>query len=384
MEAELVFEIGEKGWYELRLFPVPDGILVISRNITARKAREDKLEWAREFLDNVINAMPNPVFVKDQQHRWLIVNDALCAMMGRCREELLGQSDYEFLPVAEADVYWEKDDLVFESGEIHENEESLTDVKGLTHTILTRKSILSDETGQKILIGIITDVTERKRAENQIKAALREKEALLAEIHHRVKNNLQIVSSMFNFQTYYTQDEQTIEVLRDCERRVRSMALIHAQLYRAADLAQIDFRGYVESLASELFAAYRTNAQHVALKNVFFEVKQAIPCGLLINELMSNALKYAFPAAWERPDEADNEIRVALSSQEDALSAQEDGQYVLIVSDNGVGLPPDFIFPNEDTLGIFLIETFAEQLEGIVEWHNENGTTCTIVFTITK
>jgi len=158
------------------------------------------------------------------------------------------------------------------------------------------------------------------------------------------------------------------------------MALIHAQLYRAADLAQIDFGGYVENLASELFAAYRTNAQHIALKieidDVFFEVKQAIPCGLLINELMSNALKYAFPAGWERPGEADNEIRVA-------LSLQEDGQYVLIVGDNGAGLPPDFTFPTEDTLGMFLIDTFAEQLEGTVEWHNENGTTCTIVFTIT-
>ena len=224
------------------------------------------------------------------------------------------------------------------------------------------------------------DITARKQAEDRIKAALREKEVLLAEIHHRVKNNLQIVSSMLNFQTFYTNDEQILDILRDCQRRVHSMALIHAQLYRAADLAQIDFGGYVENLASELFAAYRTNAQHIALKieidDVFFEVKQAIPCGLLINELMSNALKYAFPAGWERPGEADNEIRVA-------LSLQEDGQYVLIVGDNGAGLPPDFTFPTEDTLGMFLIDTFAEQLEGTVEWHNENGTTCTIVFTIT-
>jgi PAS domain S-box-containing protein len=242
------------------------------------------------------------------------------------------------------------------------------------------------EVGQRALsVGIDRDITERVRAEEQIKAALREKEVLLQEIHHRVKNNFAVVSSMLNLQTYYVQDERALEVLHESKRRIRSMTLIHEQLYRAPDLAQIDFAHYVQSLASDLFAAYRVGlARPVTLKlnihDIMLGIKEAIPCGLLINELLSNALKYAFPDRANWPPDYVGEIRVELYPIQGGKNGK--GQYVLLVGDNGVGLPSSFQFPGKDTLGMVLIDTFTQQLEGKIEWQSEAGmgTTCRITF----
>ncbi len=223
----------------------------------------------------------------------------------------------------------------------------------------------------------LRDVTDRKQVEEQLRAALKEKEAMLAEIHHRVKNNLQVISSLLNFQAAYAQNEQAIAALHDSQRRLQSMALIHEQLYYTPDLAQIDFTTYVQTLVSDLFAAYQTNTRRVSLKldvhDVSLTIKDAIPCGLLLNELVSNALKHAFP-----PDKTNSSDRSAVI--EVALIPTAAGTYTLTVADNGVGLPPDFSFPNTRSLGLRLIDLFSRQLKGTVEWQSKNGTTCRITF----
>jgi len=154
------------------------------KTAAALQEREEKLVNANIFLDQIINAMPNPVFVKDEHHRWLIINDTLCDFMGYGREQLIGKSDYDFFPKEQADVFWEKDDLVFKSETVHTNEESLTDSAGKLCTILTKKSVMTDINGEKILVGIITDITERKKMED----ALRESEEKYRDLVQNANN----------------------------------------------------------------------------------------------------------------------------------------------------------------------------------------------------
>ncbi len=143
------------------------------------------------------------------------------------------------------------------------------------------------------------EVTERKRAEDQIRASLNEKEILLQEVHHRVKNNMQIISSLFNLQSGHIKDKQAFEIFKSSQNRVRSMALIHERFYQSDDMARVDFAEYAQNLTSHLFSSHGINPGaiklNVNIKDVFLDIKTAIPCGLIINELVSNYLKHAFP-----------------------------------------------------------------------------------------
>ena len=215
------------------------------------------------------------------------------------------------------------------------------------------------------------EIAERKRVEEQIKASLREKEVLLKEIHHRVKNNLQVVSSMLQLQSRSIKDEETAEMFQESRNRVRSMALVHERLYQSKDLARVDFARYIRNLASYLGRSYGVNTNVIQLKtnlhDVFLGVDTAIPCGLILNELVSNCLKHAFP------DGREGEIRIELRSD-------GNGEFTLMVSDNGVGLLEDLDFRNTESLGLQLVNTLVNQLEGTIELDRRGGTAFKITF----
>jgi two-component sensor histidine kinase len=212
---------------------------------------------------------------------------------------------------------------------------------------------------------VYTDVTARKRAEEQLRASLREKEVLLQEIHHRVKNNLQVVSSLLSLQAEQTKDRQTFEAFRESQNRIRSMALIHEKLYRSASVASVNFAEYIQSLAAALCRSYGAAVRGISLSiqadEVFLGIDRAAPCGLLLNELVSNALKHAFPAGRA------GEIRIALRPAGDDL-------LTLVVSDNGVGLPQDLDFRHAGSLGLQLVNTLVSQLGGTITLHRHGGT----------
>ncbi len=228
-----------------------------------------------------------------------------------------------------------------------------------------------------------TEINERLRVEEQIKASLKEKELLLKEIHHRVKNNLQVISSLLSLQSKNIQDPSALELFRESQNRIRSMALIHEKLYRSDDLAGIDFGEYVRSLSAFLVRSYRANSGPVALKvnanDIFLGIDSAVPCGLIINELVSNALKHAFPQTGNNTGEPvgpvgkENEIRVE-------LGADADRQVTLIVGDNGIGFPQDLDFRNTESLGMQLVTTLTNQLNGSLELDSNDGTQFTIRF----
>jgi two-component sensor histidine kinase len=215
------------------------------------------------------------------------------------------------------------------------------------------------------------DITERKRAEEQIKASLKEKDLLLKEVHHRVKNNLQVISSMLNLQSRKITDQQNLEPFRESQNRIRSMAFIHERLYQSEDLSKVNFKRYLETLATYLLQSYEVNQDSIRLysevENVQLDISRSIACGLLINELVSNSLKYAFTESHK------GEIRIG-------LKRVGENQYKLVVSDDGIGLPEELDFRNTNSLGLQLVNTLTNQLQGGIEVEKNNGTTFKITF----
>ena len=216
-------------------------------------------------------------------------------------------------------------------------------------------------------------MVERKRAEDRILASLQEKEVLLKEINHRVKNNLQLVSSLLSLQSEGVSDEQAREGFRESQDRVRSLALLHESLYQSEDLARIDFPAYVRRLASDLFRAYEVNTEvvtlHTDVQDVALGLDAAIPCGLIINELVSNSMKHAFSGGRK------GDVCVELHS-----SGQ--GHVSLVVSDNGIGFPLDLDPPNTESLGLQLVHILTRQLGGTVVLHRGVGTKFEISFSL--
>lgn len=207
---------------------------------------------------------------------------------------------------------------------------------------------------------------ERKKTEEQIKASLKEKEVLLREIHHRVKNNLQVISSLLKLQSQYIEDKHYVDILKESQNRIKSMSLIHEMLYQSKHLSKINFKEYIRTLANYLLRSCWDSPRKIALKidseNVYLPVDNAIPCGLIINELVSNSLKHAYP------DGKEGEIKIALHSV-------NEGDIELVVSDDGVGIPEDLDIRNTKSLGLHLVTILAEdQLHGEIKLDRKKGT----------
>jgi len=217
--------------------------------------------------------------------------------------------------------------------------------------------------------GVIFDMTERKRAEEQIIKSLREKEVLLKEVHHRVKNNMQVICSLLNLQAKGIADKAIRALFEESRNRVSSMALIHEKLYKSKDLAHIDFREYLQSLVAGIAATYkRHDVDFVTdMEQVALTVNVGIPCGLIVNELISNSLKHAFPEGRR------GTIKVG-------VNRKRDGDYVLSVEDNGVGFPPELDFRTTPSLGLQLVNVLTGQIRGTIELVKAEGSKFKITF----
>jgi two-component sensor histidine kinase len=225
--------------------------------------------------------------------------------------------------------------------------------------------------GRLVIQCNIRDCSERFRLEQEIRASLDEKEVLLKEVHHRVKNNLQVISSLLHLQSQHTQDHASVQMFRESQNRVRAMALVHERLYRSRDLARVDFTDYTETLATHLFSSHQVDSDRINLAvdvvGVKLSIDAAIPCGLLLNELISNCLKHAFRG------KARGEIRIE-------LLPLGDGKILLSVCDDGVGLPPGIEPQSGETFGMQLIALLVAQLRGSIQVNRDAGTTIRIVF----
>ncbi|MGB8951705.1 MAG: PAS domain S-box protein [Candidatus Aminicenantales bacterium] len=229
-----------------------------------------------------------------------------------------------------------------------------------------------DEEGHLIAIESITrDSTERKLAEEALESALEEKDILLKEIHHRVKNNMQIISSLLSLQSSYIKDPPTVEIFKESQRRIRSMALIHEKLYQSKSLASINFSSYLNNLASGLLYTYQKDSERIQLnvdvEDISLDIQTAIPCGLIVNELVSNSLKHAFPEG------KSGEIYIG-------FHRLKSSELELIVRDNGVGLPEGFNLQQSESMGMQLVMMLTEQLEARFELKEKEGAGFKFVF----
>lgn len=227
------------------------------------------------------------------------------------------------------------------------------------------------EGAPKRMSGTHKDISARKFAEQQLSESLAEKSVMLQEIHHRVKNNLQVICSLLNLQTQGNSDPKITEIMLESQNRVKSMALVHENLYQSQNLSQISLETYVQELTNNLLRSYRSRVSqiqvNVAIPSIYLDIDTAIPCGLIINELVSNALKYAFP------DQDKGEIKVKVT--------QDSEQSVtLTIADNGMGLPNEVNVEQSQTLGLRMVKTLTRQISGTLTVNRDTGTSFNIHF----
>lgn len=313
--------------------------------------------------------------------RWLLVNQKLCDLVGYTLEEL---QLLTFQDITHPDDL--KTDLKYVGQVLADNIQTYSIEKryfrkdsSIVWVNLT-VSLMREPSGKpKYFISVVEDISERqaalrerKQSEEQIQASLLEKEVLLKEIYHRVKNNLQVISSLLNLQSAYIKDKYDLAIFQQSQQRIASMALIHEKLYQSQDLARINFGEYVRDLVASLFTAYEVNEDAIALTinvddHIFLGLDTAIPCSLIINELVSNSLKYAFPAG------KNGTICIEIKEKSDS-------NLTLIVTDNGIGLPPNFELKKITSLGWQLVDALTHQLAGYINIQGAVGVECQVTF----
>jgi len=224
--------------------------------------------------------------------------------------------------------------------------------------------------GEKVALAISRDITQRKKAYKKMEEALQEKEILLNEIHHRVKNNMQIISSLLSLQKRFVDDEDAVNILKESQNRVKSMAIIHEKLYQSSDITRINFADYLRSLVADLFYSYYIDNHQIRpfmeIDDIKLNIETAVPLGLIISEIVSNSLKYAFP------DGRTGEVYLSLRTL--------DNGYEMIIGDDGIGFPADIEFRKTESLGMQLVNSLIKQLDGDIELDRTNGTSFIIRF----
>lgn len=360
---------------EARIVPLePDQVMIIVRDITERKQMEEE-----RYIRKIADVVPHAMFVFDiEENRYVYVNQQVEHDLGYTPEEYLGMGEALFTEVFHEDIAdrWAELQLRWETaddGQFFDIESQMRHRNGEWRWFIGRTTVFSRSPDGKVrqTIGTAQDITEIKHTQQQLMTMLHEKDALLKEVHHRVKNNLQIISSLLNLQVAQIKEPQILNIFNETKNRVRSMALLHETLYRTENLAQIDFQYYVDTLCNYLLRSFGVDSDRIRLNteisDVQLDMERAIPCGLIINELVSNALKYAFP------DECKGQVWISMVEG-------DDGSFELRVRDDGIGLPPEFDAKHSDSLGLRLVHDLTIQLRGKLAIQSEEGAMFTIVF----
>ncbi|WP_424356997.1 sensor histidine kinase [Methanocella sp. MCL-LM] len=334
--------------------------------VTVEEVKET-LQDTQRLMNDVIAQSPDAICISDIEGTAVIVNDAFVKFFGVSRQDVTGKANI-FDDTLRLNVPG------YELARLHQGETvAIPVVKSHDGKLYLSVKLYPTYLSSGTISGYVVsaeDITERTIAEQQIKASLEEKKILLKEIHHRVKNNLQIVSSLLNIQASYVTDQIALDCFKESQQRVKSMALIHEKLYQSEDLSRVNFSEYISNLSTYLFRSYNVCPDTVSLdirvEKITMDIDMAIPCGLIVNELVSNSLKHAFP------DGRKGEVSITLTRTGD--------RYILAVGDNGIGFPPEIDFRNTGSLGMQLVSTLVTQLEGTIELDSTMGTKFIISF----
>jgi PAS domain S-box-containing protein len=357
---------------EVRTRPIPtqgrELTMTVIRDMTARKKTEERLRESEESYRELAESITDVFFAMDNDLTITHWNKASEYLTGVTARDAIGRSLMEVFP----ELLGNRAEEIFTQVMRNRGPQSfLTEYSlGGANAVVEIRTYPT----RRGLSVFLEDITKRTQAEQQLKASLHEKEALLKEIHHRVKNNLQIISSLLSLQSDHLTNENAGEALRDSQNRVRSMAMIHEQLYSSGDLAKIDFSQYIRDLTAQLFRTYSVQARGIELaldvEPVILEIDRAIPCGMIINELLTNCLKHGFKGKTQ------GIITVT-------LHPEEEGMIRFSVSDDGVGIAPEVDIMNVPSLGMKLVRTLTDQLRGQVTVNRQRGTQFVVVFPAT-
>ncbi len=355
-----------------RLVPVVQRALQESEDRKERKRMQEALRETNERLQAFIQASPLAIIALEPEGSVTLWNPAAERMFGWQEGDVLGQ----FLPIVPEDKHDEYRILRERvlQGEALTNIETIRRKKDGTSIDISISTAPLRDAQERItgIMGVVADITERKQAEAQIKAALAEKEMLLRELYHRTKNNMQVIRSMLILRAASCQNAEINAFVEEIEQKILTMALVHQKLYQSQDLSRISLDEYLGELIALLIQSYTPTSHKIALRSdlkpVSVLIDIAIPCGLIVNELLSNALRHAFP------DERVGEIRIH-------LSRTPTGMIELSFADNGIGVPHTFDFRAQPTLGLQTILALVEQqLQGDISWETQRGIAYTIRF----
>jgi PAS domain S-box-containing protein len=352
------------------------GAMGVSRDITAIKKAEEELRLSEERHRAIYDQAYIGIARIAKMGRFVLVNERLCDMFDYSAEELYKKTFYELgvkeevEEVEEGLVDW--DQLL--SGKIKNFSREQTYVRKdgqLLSANVTVSLVRDTNNSPNYFVAVFEDITERKEYERQLEESIKEKEVLLKEVHHRVKNNMQVISSILNLQSSYISDENALGILRESQDRIKSMSFVHESLYQSKTLSEVNFAEYIQNIARNLYHSYGRPEGGIGLEfdlePIYLNLDTSIPCGLIINEVVSNSLKYAF-AGREK-----GTIKIAFSKfSEDKLK--------LIISDDGIGLPENFDIENAESLGLQLVTTLITQIGGELDIDVSKGTCFNILF----
>lgn len=330
------------------------------------------LELAELKFRGLIEFAPDSIIIIDTEGNITLLNTQAQKMFGYNKDELIGRPIETLIPerFREAHVRLRKDYYADPRIRPMASGIDILCLRKDGSEFPTEVSLSPmDSRDGLVVISDIRDITDRRQAEERIKASLKEKEVLLREVYHRVKNNMQVISSMLNLQSEYIKDERAVEMCKESQDRIRSMALVHEKLYKSGNLAIIDYDDYIKDLVNSLFSFYEDKARKIYVNtkvgDVSLSVDAAIPCGLIINELVSNSIKHAFP----------ENIRLGDRRCEISITLRPVGQDLieLVVGDNGIGMPAYIDLNKVETLGLRLVSILAKQLQGSIELERKEG-----------
>ena len=343
-------------------------LLGVSENISDLKRINENLKVSEEKYRSLVENSPLTIITTDKKEIIQFIN---FSENGKPINEIMGHSVYEFFSPDCHHIVQEAHKFVFNTKKSVTYETDRIESDGSKKSFLSHVGpmMIGDE-----IIGLTIftrDITNRIENEERIKKSLKEKEVLLQEVHHRVKNNLQIISSILNLQTRTIKDPKILELIKETRYRIMSMSFIHDLLYQTKDFSNIDFSKYLQNITSNIMNTYTVN-KNIELKlnteAIYLDLDNAIPCGLIVNELITNAFKYAFPG------DKKGEIIVELKKQNDRV--------VLSVADNGVGISKKINYQTTESLGFQLINSLVSQIDAELVYENSLGTKFTLTFKI--
>ncbi len=392
-ERRLRCKDGSERWMLVSATPILDegvfkGSFAMFTDITHNKIAEEALRNSEEKHRSVVENAAEGIVILDRIGTLVDVNKKILELTGVSRDEVIGKNIIKLVPIVGVSVkdalaeFW---DVI--CGKKLRKPYWTFKVNGRETNLIAHSSIIKKNRKITGVSVILEDVTERLKIEDKLKESVKEKEVLLREIHHRVKNNLQIISSLLNLQSNYIKNKDDLEIFRDSQNRIKSMAVIHEQLYQTEDFTGIHVGNYIKSLTQSLFNSYNVSGSliklNISVQNIKFDIDTAIPLGLLINELLTNSLKHAFPcisdgqvSLTELYPKYRQDVNCLISLKLDS----KNGEYILVVGDNGVGIPHNYDYKNSGTLGFRLINSLVNQLDGSIKLDRSRGTKFTIKF----